>query len=152
MQLLQGLVLDGSLIPGLCHMAMGYYFLSAKAAYVLVFPLLLLTVARITCWFYMTLSVGKKGWHVKSTVLVSQDHPGMVRGRSELKFLKKKFKNCLLLVDQWNTVSLLHSIGFEFINENECGEVLGRNWRKRKEIHLPNIIKRSKVFSVIDFF
>lgn len=74
------------------------------------------------------------------------------QGKIRIKIKKKKLKNCLLLVDQWNTVSLLHSIGFEFINENECGEVLGRNWRKRKEIHLPNIIKRSKVFSVIDFF
>lgn len=47
-QLLQRLVLDGSLIPGLCHITIGYYFISEKTVYAVVFLLLFLTVVDIT--------------------------------------------------------------------------------------------------------
>lgn len=48
MQLLQGLVLDESLIPGLCHLTTGCYFTSEKTANAMVFLLLFLTVVDIT--------------------------------------------------------------------------------------------------------
>lgn len=47
-QPLQGLLFDGSLISGSCHLTIGYYFISVKAAYAADFPLLLLILADIT--------------------------------------------------------------------------------------------------------
>lgn len=70
MQPLQGLRLNGSLIPGLCHFTIEYYFVSVKAAYEVFFPLLPCTVVDIRWWFYITLSLGEKGltWRVNSAL------------------------------------------------------------------------------------
>lgn len=77
------------------------------------------------------------------------------QGRDRIA-LKIHYIGALLLLYQWSFVTLLCYIGFKFINRNQHGEMPSRNRRKSRKqnslSHLPSLIKRSKVLSVLVFF